>query len=111
LKKASNRYSLNIVKNDGSVIMLAKETLFFIDSVTSEFVDKKELLNEINKIFDMKLDLEKARVEITYNHDKHNRTARVLYFKDKEAMNREKIAEMFLSHTQEIRFVEKFVIM
>jgi phosphoenolpyruvate carboxylase len=91
------------------LITLAKESLSLIDNITSNFADKKELLNEINRVYDMRLDLEKTRVEITYNQNKCNRTAKVLYFKDKDAMSIEKVSEMFLHHSKNMKFIEQFV--
>jgi hypothetical protein len=109
MKNTSNRYSLNIIKRDESVITVVKESLIFIDSITSNFVNKKELLNEINSVFGMKLDLKKTDVEITYNHNQHKKQAKILYKNDRGAMSREKVSEMFLLHTKEIKFIEKFV--
>jgi hypothetical protein len=109
MKNASNRYTLNIITENGDIITLIKGSLISIDEITSNFKDKQELINEFNRVFNKNLDIKKTRLEVNYNQNQHNKTTRILYLKDKEAMDRNKVIDMFLSHIPNIRFIETFV--
>lgn len=108
MKGVSNRYTLSIV-DEFETIVLAKGSLEAIDEITVGFKNRQEFIKQIKTTFDIALDSEKVRIEITYNQTQSNRTIKILYFADKEAMDKRIVGSNLLRYCNNKDFVSQFV--
>lgn len=105
----ANRYTLSIIEKEKEPIVFDKKTLEYIDAITTNFKNEKELIAIIGNILEKDFDLSTTKTEITYNHCKEIKKVEKLYSKDILILDKEATKAYILKHMNSKGFVVKFV--
>ena len=101
-----NNYTLGIMIN-GEITEVAKGALVDFDRVTTEFKSQKQFLQLLAKEYGV--DVENAKLTLTYQNNQQTKFTSPLYAKDKMVLNTTALSERILMRALDVNFIQAFI--
>lgn len=108
----ANRYILCVVSKEekgNRIIEIAKGPLRVFWHAGIGFDNEGSFIAELDRIYNLKIDISAAKVKIFYMQDGEKRDVDMLYRKDSDALSDDWIEFHFQDHIDDVRFINAFI--